>query len=124
MANTFRQNSVGRFEVAIITHNGDLVPQPDGFPTLEAIFIHPDTGRVHTAIPTTTMLEIEPGRYFLEWQVPFDQPLLVHQVINRGFIDEIPVIGEDIFTVLPIEPTCLRSPTLLTKLNGGCGCRS
>lgn len=122
MTNTFRQNTIGRFEVAILTHNGVLVPQPDGFPTLEVIFIDPDTARVHTAVSVTPMFEIEPGRYFLEWRVPFDQPLLVHQAIHRGFIDGDPVLGEDVFTVLPIEPTCLRSPTILTKIKGGCGC--
>lgn len=124
MVVTFRQNSVARFEVAIFTHTGVLVAQPDGFPTLEAIFVDPDTGRVHTAISATEMFELEPGRHFLEWRVPFDQPLLVHQVIHRGFIDEEPVLGEDVFTVLPITPTCLRSPTILTKIKGGCGCRS
>lgn len=122
--NTFRQNSVGRFEVTMLTHNGVLVPQSAGFPTLEVIFVDPSTNRIHTAISTVAMFEIEPGRYFYEWKVPFDQPLLVHQAIHRGFIDDTAVLGEDVFTVLPITPTCLRAPTLLTKIKGGSGCLS
>jgi len=120
--NTFRQGTTGHFEVAIITTDGTLVPQPEGLPTIEAVYIDPTTRSMATAIPQYPMYQAEPGRYFFDWNIPIDQPLLVHQVIYRGKVDGDDVIGEDIFTVLAFTPHCLLTPTLLTTTKAQRGC--
>jgi hypothetical protein len=120
--NTFRQDTVGHFEVVVVTTDDQLVSQPEGFPTIEAVYIDPASRMMTTAIPQSQMYQIEPGRYYFDWKVPTDQPLLVHQVIYRGKIEEDGVIGEDIFTVLPITPVCLITPTVLTTNKAERGC--
>lgn len=122
--NTFRQGSIGRFEVSLYTTDDVLVPQPEGLPTIEAVYIDPNTRSMVTAVPSYTMFELEPGKYYFEWYVPLDQPLLVHQVIYRGIVDEVEVIGEDIFTVLPRTPCCVFVPTVISTIKACRGCRS
>lgn len=102
MVKQFRQGSTERLETVFINHSGFLVSQPEGLPTVEIHYI--DTlgdFELHTAVPPTIMNTIEPGRYFFDWEIPFDQPQVVHQITYRGAIDELSVIGEDIATVLP-----------------------
>jgi len=124
ITNTFRQGTIGRFEISIYTTDDILVPQPVGLPTVEAVYIDPITRSMSTAVPQYSMYEIEPGRYYYEWYVPLDQPLLVHQVIYRGKIEEDDVIGEDIFTVLPLTPCCMFVPTVISTIKACRGCRS
>jgi hypothetical protein len=124
ITNTFRQGTIGRFEISIHTTDDILVPQPVGLPTVEAVYIDPITRSMSTAVPQYSMYEIEPGRYYYEWYVPLDQPLLVHQVIYRGKIEEDDVIGEDIFTVLPLTPCCMFVPTVISTIKACRGCRS
>ena len=122
--NTFRQGTIGRLEISIYTTDDALVPQPAGLPTVEAVYIDPVTRSMSTAIPQTAMYEMDVGRYYYEWYVPLDQPLLVHQVIYRGKIDEDDVIGEDLFTVLPLTPCCMFVPTVISTIKACRGCRS
>lgn len=122
--NTFRQGTIGRFEISIYTTDDVLVPQPVGLPTVEAVYIDPITRSMSTAVPQYSMYEIEPGRYYYEWYVPLDQPLLVHQVIYRGKIEEDDMIGEDVFTVLPLTPCCMFVPTAISTIKACRGCRS
>ena len=122
IANSFRQDTTGRLQVTFLTLIGSIVAQPEGLPTIEIVYIDPDNLGMTTALPLTIMFEIEPGRYFFDWRVPLDEPLLAHQVIYRGKIDTLDVLGEDILTVLPATPQCLFTPTILTKVKGGCGC--
>jgi len=119
--NTFRQDTVGHFEVVVIVED-QLIPQPEGWPTIEAVYIDPASRMMTTAIPQSQMYQVEPGRYYFDWCVPTDQPLLVHQVIYRGKIEDDDVIGEDTFTVLPITPVCLIVPTVLTTNKAERGC--
>ena len=122
--NTFRQGTVGRFEVSIYTTDDLLVPQEEGLPTVEAVYIDPVTRSMATAVPQSAMYSVEPGRYYYEWYVPLDQPLLVHQVIYRAKIEGDDVIGEDIFTVLPLTPCCMFVPTVISTIKACRGCRS
>ena len=122
--NTFRQGTVGRFEVSIYTTDDLLVPQEEGLPTVEAVYIDPVTKSMATAVPQSAMYSVEPGRYYYEWYVPLDQPLLVHQVIYRAKIEGDDVIGEDIFTVLPLTPCCMFVPTVISTIKACRGCRS
>jgi hypothetical protein len=122
--NTFRQGTIGRFEVSIYTTDDLLVPQEEGLPTVEAVYIDPITRSMATAVPQSTMYSVEPGRYYYEWYVPLDQPLLVHQVIYRAKIEGDDVIGEDIFTVLPLTPCCMFVPTVISTIKACRGCRS
>lgn len=120
--NIFRQGTLGRLEALFATHDGQIVPQPEGLPTVEIVYINPDNQQMATALSTMQMFEIEPGHYFFDWRVPLDQPLLVHQVIYRGIVDELPVIGEDLFTVLAATPQCMFVPCLITTMRTYCGC--
>jgi len=122
--NTFRQGTIGRFEVSIYTTDDLLVPQEEGLPTVEAVYIDPITRSMATAVPQSAMYSVEPGRYYYEWYVPLDQPLLVHQVIYRAKIEGDDVIGEDIFTVLPLTPCCMFVPTVISTIKACRGCRS
>jgi hypothetical protein len=122
--NTFRQGTIGRFEVSIYTTDDLLVPQEEGLPTVEAVYIDPVTRSMATAVPQSAMYSVEPGRYYYEWYVPLDQPLLVHQVIYRAKIEGDDVIGEDIFTVLPLTPCCMFVPTVISTIKACRGCRS
>ena len=122
--NTFRQGTIGRFEVSIYTTDDLLVPQEEGLPTVEAVYIDPITRSMATAVPQSTMYSVEPGRYYYEWYVPLDQPLLVHQVIYIAKIEGDDVIGEDIFTVLPLTPCCMFVPTVISTIKACRGCRS
>jgi len=120
---TFRQGTAGRLEVHVLAFNELPVPQSIGLPTVEIVYIDPTSLSMATALAPFPMYELEPGRYYFDWKVPIDQPLLVHQVIYRAQIDDDDVIGEDIFTVLPLTPQCLFTPTCLTVIKGRCGCR-
>lgn len=120
--NTFRQGSFSRFEVTLIRPDGTLADQSDGFPTIEVVYVNINQ-QVSTAIPVTPMWKIDTGRYFFVWQVPLNQPLLVHQVTYWGWIDDIKVVGEDTFTVLSAAPRCMYTPCLLTEIKGYRGCR-
>ena len=122
--NTFRQGTIGRFEVSIYTTDDLLVPQEEGLPTVEAVYIDPVTRSMATAVPQSAMYSVEPGRYYYEWYVPLDQPLLVHQVIYRAKIEGDDVIGEDIFTVLPLTPCCMFVPTVISTIKAYRGCRT
>jgi len=115
----FRQGTIGRLEASFITTGGQLVDQPDHLPTVEVIYIHPELLQPMTAIPTTIMREIEPGRYFLDWHIPIDQSITEHQITYRGIIDDRDVIGEDVVTILPLIAKCVFTPvTLITPV--GC----
>jgi hypothetical protein len=113
MAIDFRQGTIGRLEASFITSGGTLVDQPDFLPTIEIIYIHPELLQPMTAIGTTLMNKIEPGRYFLKWYIPTDQPTTEHQIIYRGSIDDREVIGEDTVTILSLIEQCRFTPSTL-----------
>ncbi len=119
----FRQGTVGRLQVVFITQLGTLVDQPTGLPTVEVVFIDPNTMQTVTALERTLLKRIDVGRYFFDWRIPFDQPLLVHQIIYRGLIGSVDTLGEDTATILGATPQCLFEPTILTKTKTIlCGC--
>lgn len=121
--NEFRQGSVGRLQAAFVSQFGEFVDQPTGLPTVEIVYIHPDTLQTATALDRMLMKKLDVGRYFFDWRIPLDEPLLVHQVIYRGIIDNTNVFGEDTVTILGATPQCLLEPTILTKTKTTlCGC--
>lgn len=118
----FRQGTTGRLEATFITIDGILVDQPDHLPTVEVIYIDPYLLQPVTSIATTLMMKIEPGKYFINWRIPINEPTIEHQIIYRGLIEDKNVIGEDVVTVLPLVPKCVFTPAVLTtKINCGCG---
>lgn len=117
----FRQGTTGRLDAVFLNYLGELVQQ-DPLPTVEIIYIATDTGWPTSAIETTLMDELEPGKYYYDWYIDIDHPTVTHQITYRGIIDGLRVVGEDIVTVLPRGSgvCCKRKPTII---QGTCSCR-
>jgi hypothetical protein len=113
----FRQGSKGRFEVRFISQSGTMVDQPAFLPTIEVIYIHPTLLQPVTAIPTTIMNRVQVGVYFINWLIPINEPTIEHEIIYRGVMDGLEVIGEDTVTILPLTAVCVFTPTLITTVS-------
>jgi len=50
--------------LAIIDAGGQFVEQPPNSPTIEIVYIDPNSHERVNSVPITIMNEIEPGRYF------------------------------------------------------------
>lgn len=118
MTQDFRQGTIGTLEVTFFDEEGEIVPQPRPA-TVEVIYIN-NRSKAATAIQRTQMTFVADGRYRFDWSIPEDQPTVEHQIIYRGVIDGLRVIGEDTVTILPKKSQCVFEPTkLITKI---CGC--
>lgn len=111
----FRQGTTNRLEASFYTFTGELAPQTD-MPVIEILYIDLTLRQPATSIPPTSMYELEPGRYYYDWFIPLDEPTISHQVLYRGVVSGVDVVGEDIVTVLPAtsQSCCFYTPTVLT----------
>ncbi len=120
----FRQGTTGRLLATFLTPIGRLVDQPSGLPTVEVIYIDPNTSQPVTALTRSLMRRISLGLYFFDWRIPLDQPQQAHQIIYRGQIDELLTIGEDTVTILGATPECAFVPSKITTTKSTtCRCR-
>ena len=74
---------------------GELVEQPPNSPTIEIVYINPETRVREDSVRTTVMDMIEPGKYFYLWYVDKNEPTVIHDLLLRGVLDGAPVEASD-----------------------------
>jgi len=89
------QGDVLPIYLAVRTIAGDLVPQPANSPTIDIVYVEPDTHVRKIAVPTSLMIEIEPGRYFFNWRIPRNEPPVLHTAMLHAVLDDSETVATD-----------------------------
>jgi hypothetical protein len=81
--------------------SGEAVLQPPGNPTIEIIYMDPNTHVRKIAVTQTLMSTIEDGRYFYVWRIPRNEPVVLHQFLLRAVLDDtLDTASDQSYTVL------------------------